>query len=319
MPKPYSPDLRERVIKAVEEEGLTRWQAAERFRVGSATVYRWTRRMRLKGSVEPSAMGGSRSDILGDTGREELKRLVEEAPDRTRDELQDGLEKSLGIKVSVATIGRALQKLGFTRKKKTLVASERDTERVMLLRKAFHTWQQDVDFTKLVFVDETGSNAGMTPKYARALRGHRVADFAPRNKRKNVTIIAALSICGLECAMTIEGGTNTAVFAAFIEKVLGPRLQKGDLVVLDNVGAHKPDRIAELVDSFGAKLVFLPPYSPELNPIEECFSKLKNLLRKAKARTRAALDRAVAAAMKAVTVEDAVGWFGHAGYPVQPV
>jgi transposase len=116
-------------------------------------------------------------------------------------------------------------------------------------------------------------------------------------------------------AMTVEGGTTAAVFAAYLEKVLLPALRPGQVVVVDNVGAHKPDRMRALVEAAGYRLVFLPAYSPDLSPVEEAFSKIKALVKAAGARTRAALDAAIAAALAAVTAADVTGWFTHAGYP----
>jgi transposase len=115
-------------------------------------------------------------------------------------------------------------------------------------------------------------------------------------------------------AMTVQGGTTAAVFAAYLEQVLLPWLRPGQVVVVDNVGAHKPDRMRALVEAAGCRLVFLPAYSPDFSPVEEAFSKLKTLIKAAGARTRAALDAAIAGALAAVTASDAAGWFAHAGY-----
>ena len=115
-------------------------------------------------------------------------------------------------------------------------------------------------------------------------------------------------------AMTVEGGTDTAVFATYLEHFLLPALQPGTVIVVDNVGAHQPDRIRALVEAAGCRLVFLPAYSPDLSPVEEAFSKIKTLVKAAAARTRTALDRAIAAALAAVTAADVAGWFSHAGY-----
>ena len=117
--------------------------------------------------------------------------------------------------------------------------------------------------------------------------------------------------------MTVEGGTDTAVFATYLDRVLLPTLSPGTVVVVDNVGAHKPDRIRQLVEAAGCELVFLPAYSPDLSPIEETFSKIKTRVKAAGARTRTALDQAIAAALEAVTPADAAGWFAHAGYPTR--
>jgi transposase len=166
-----------------------------------------------------------------------------------------------------------------------------------------------------MFVDECSAHTSMTRR--RAARGTRARGAVPRNRGPVTTLLAGLSLAGMSSAMTIEGGTDTAMFATHLDHFLLPALSPGQMVVVDNVVAHKPDRIRQLVDAAGCELVFLPAYSPHLCPIEEAFSKLKALMRAVAACTRAALDAAIAAALQAVTPADAAGWFGHAGYPTR--
>lgn len=154
----------------------------------------------------------------------------------------------------------------------------------------------------------------MTREYAWAPRGARAEDAVPRNRGTVTTLIGALTTDGLIAMMTIEGGTSGDVFVVYVEKVLLPELRPGDLVVMDNLGAHKDVRVKPLIESVGARVVYQPPYSPDLNPIELAWSKVKWWLRMAKARTREALDLAVAMVMDMVTPEDAVAWFRHCGY-----
>jgi transposase len=171
-----------------------------------------------------------------------------------------------------------------------------------------------VDPARLVFVDECGTHTAMTRRRARAPRGRRARGAVPRNRGPVTTLLAGVSLAGMSPAMTVQGGTDTAVFATYLDKVLLPALSPGQVVVVDNVGAHKPDRIRGLVEAAGCRLVFLPAYSPDLSPVEEAFSKLKALVKAVAARTRAGLDAAIAAALAAVTAADAAGWFSHAGY-----
>jgi transposase len=170
------------------------------------------------------------------------------------------------------------------------------------------------DPTQLVFIDECGTHTSMTRRKARAPRGTRARGAVPRNRGPVTTLIAGLSLTGMSPAMTVEGGTTAAVFAAYLEQVLLPWLRPGQVVVVDNVGAHKPDRMRTLIEAAGCRLVFLPAYSPDLSPVEEAFSKIKAFIKAAGARTRAALDAAIAMALAAVTASDAPGWFAHAGY-----
>ncbi len=171
---------------------------------------------------------------------------------------------------------------------------------------------------RLVFVDESGFNTSMTRLYARAPRGRRAYGKVPRNRGKNTTLIAAITLeGGMGESVAIEGATDSEAFEAYVERFLAPSLEEGQVVVLDGLGAHRTDRVRELIEGRGADLVFLPSYSPDLNPIEEAFGKIKQLVRKAGARTREALVEAIARALDAVTSEDAAGWFAHAGYDPQ--
>ncbi len=183
-----------------------------------------------------------------------------------------------------------------------------------LLREKFLAWLLTVDPTRLVFIDETGSNIAMTRTYGRAKRGERLNERVPRNRGTVITIIGALTVAGFMAPMTIEGGTTKEVFLAWVREVLIPGLQPGDYVVMDNLGAHRVKEVKTLLEAAGACAVYLPPYSPDLNPIELCWSKLKEYLRSVKARTREELDRAVGDVLQLVTDEDAIGWFKHSGF-----
>jgi transposase len=168
---------------------------------------------------------------------------------------------------------------------------------------------------RLVFIDESGFHTSMTRLRARAPKGERAYGEVPRNRGKNTTLIASISLEGVMGeAMTIEGATDAEVFEAYVEHFLAPTLTEGRVVVLDGLGAHRTQRVRELIEARGADLLFLPSYSPDLNPIEEAFSKIKNIVRKAGARTREALVEAIALALSAVTLEDVEGWFAHCGY-----
>jgi transposase len=160
----------------------------------------------------------------------------------------------------------------------------------------------------------------MTRLRSRAPKGERAYGKVPRNRGKNQTLIAAITLEGAmdqRAAMTIEGATDAPVFESYVEHFLGPTLTKGQVVVMDKLGAHRTEKVRELIEARGAELVFLPSYSPDLNPIEEAFSKIKTILRKAGARTREALIEAMAEGLKAVTPEDAMGWFKHCGYKIE--
>jgi len=189
------------------------------------------------------------------------------------------------------------------------------TPRIQAWRADFADYQREADVLKLWFVDEAGSHVGMTRDYARAPRGERAVGTAPRNRGTVLTMIGSLSIDGMGPLMTIEGGTSGDVFLAYIESCLGPVLRPGDVVVLDNVGAHRDARVRAAVETRGARLKFQPAYSPDLNPIELAWSKLKALLKTAKARTLDALNDAIANAMALIDDhDDAPAWFRCCGW-----
>jgi transposase len=173
-----------------------------------------------------------------------------------------------------------------------------------------------------VFVDQMGTNTSLSPVYAYSLRGRR-ASYAkvPRNRGANTTLLASMSFEGMGPCLAVEGPTTAKVFETYVEKVLASALRRGQIVVLDNLGAHKSERARELIEGRGCQLLFLPPYSPDFNPVEEAFSKIKGALGKAGARTREGLIEAQGVAISAVSVGDARGFFEHGGYhlPVQPL
>ncbi|HVD34341.1 MAG TPA: IS630 family transposase [Rubrobacter sp.] len=197
--------------------------------------------------------------------------------------------------------------------KKSKVAQERDEEQRGLWRWLVTRF----DVRRLVFVDESGMHTSMDRLRSRAPRGLRAYGKVPKNRGKNTTLIASMSLCGMGETMCIEGATDSEAFEVYVEHFLAPSLSEGQVVVLDKLGAHRPKRIRELIEDRGAELVFVPSYSPDLNPIEEAFSKIKNILRKLGARTHEALLEAMEEALFEVTAADAAGWFDHCGYEVE--
>ncbi len=170
---------------------------------------------------------------------------------------------------------------------------------------------------RLIFVDEAGVNTAMTRRYGRAPRGERAGDSAPRNYGEQTSLISALGLRrGLLATMTVQGAVDTLCFDAYVTQLLSPCLRHGDVVVLDNLGAHKASCLEQVAEERGARVLWLPPYSPDYSPIENCWSKIKTALRAAKARTRDELDKALAAAIQLVTKADIQGWFKHCGYLV---
>ena len=170
---------------------------------------------------------------------------------------------------------------------------------------------------RLVFVDEMGTNTSLYPLYAWSKRGERARMKVPRNREPNTTLLASMKAEGMGPCMAVVGSTTREVFEAYVELVLAPSLCPGQIVVMDNLTAHKGDRVSELIEERRCELLYLPPYSPDFNPIEKAFAKIKGLLRKAEARTREALVEAMATAISAVTAQDARVFFEHSGYRLQ--
>ena len=173
---------------------------------------------------------------------------------------------------------------------------------------------EQVGTERLVFVDEMGTNTSLSALYAWAPKGQRAHCSVPRNRGVNTTVLSSMSAEGMGPSLTVEGATTSVVFEAYLEQVLAPTLRRGQVVVMDNLSAHKGERVRELIEERGCELIYLPSYSPDLNPIEEAFSKIKGLVRKAEARSREALVEAIGWALSAVTSRDARAFFEHCGY-----
>jgi transposase len=193
-------------------------------------------------------------------------------------------------------------------------------ERDEFLRAAWRVMvAEQVEAERLLFVDEMGTNTSLSPLYAWAPKGQRAYWSVPRNRGTNTTVLSSMSLRGMGPSLTVEGATTSVVFEAYVEQVLAPTLRKGQVVVMDNLSAHKGERVRELIEERGCELLYLPSYSPDLNPIEEAFSKIKRLVRKAEARTREALVEAIGSALSAVSSKEARSFVEHCGYrmPVQ--
>jgi len=191
-----------------------------------------------------------------------------------------------------------------------LAASERDEE----ARKAWREAVASLDPGRLVFVDESGATISLTRRYGWAPHDQRATGSVPRNHGKHTTLVAALTPDGLHEPWMIEGAMDTATFVWYIREQWGPRLRPGQVVVLDNLSVHKAESIRPALEARHCQLLFLPPYSPDFTPIEQAFSKIKAILRGLGARTHEALWEAVRVAIEAITPDDALAWFAHAGY-----
>ena len=306
--QPLSTDLRERILTAVDNHEGSRRKLAVRFAVAVSTITRLLQLRRQTGSCDPRPHGGGKEPTLDRDGLDRLRRLVQESPDATLEQLRQGS----GVAGSIMIVWRGLKKLDITRKKKTLHATERDRPDVRKKRRSFRREVKPIEAERLVFVDETGVTTAMTPAYGRAPRGERVSASAPASW-ESVTVIAAMGLDGVRAPLAFPGGTDAATFQDYVERVLVPALHEGDVVVFDNLAAHLRPAVTEAIERAGASVLPLPPYSPDFTPIEEMFSKFKECLRRIAARAKDHLYDAIAEALRQVTVQDILGWFRQAG------
>lgn len=309
----YSRDLRKRVIATVERgEGSLR-QIAQRFLVSLSFITRLLQHYRTTGSLEPKPHGGGRQPALGPAQLKRLRALIKKKPDATLEELR----QALGVACSTMAIVRALRKLKITRKKKVLHAQERDSPEGQQKRRDFLEAIAGVDADRLVFVDESGAKTSMTRTHGRAPVGERVHGAVPGHW-DSLTLICALRTSGVTAPVVFQGATDTPAFQSYVEQVLVPALKPDDVVIWDNLKPHKAQAVVAAVERAGARVIPLPPSSPDLTPIEEMFSKVKGALRSAAARSTTALYVAIGSALHGVSQQDILGWFqSRAAYAFQ--
>ncbi|WP_245396691.1 IS630 family transposase [Jiella sonneratiae] len=312
MAKPYSMDLRARVVAAVTQEGMSRNQAARRFGVAVSTAIRWVDRFEETGSFAPGQMGGHKPKKISDGHAEWLRQRCAEEAFTLR-----GLVKELAAERDLNVDYRSVwefvhaQNLSF---KKTLLTSEQDRPDVARRREQWLKYRGRIDPARLVFIDETWTKTNMAALRGWAPRGHRLRDKAPFGHWRTSTFVAALREDGVAAPWLIDGPINGERFLLYVEKVLVPTLRPGDIVILDNLGSHKGKAVRRAIREVGAKLLFLPKYSPDLNPIEQLFGKLKHFLRKAAARTRDTLCDAVGEILRDVTRDECRNYLVNSGY-----
>src|SRR4051794_5391109 len=310
---PYSQDLRQRVLDTVRRrEGSVR-QIARRFLVSVSFVTRLVRTHRDTGALEPEPHGGGNPAVLTPEDLERLRALIRQQPDAT---LEEGRQR-LGVSCSTRTISRALSRLGLPRKKEVPRAQEQDRPDVQEQRRAFCEGLAGVDARRRVFGDECGADTAMTRTYGRAPVGQRVATNTPGHW-ESITRTCGLRPSGVTAAWAFPGATHTEGFATYVEEVLVPELKPGDVVIWDDLKPHRSEEALEAVEAAGAEVVPLPPWSPDLTPIEEMVSKVKGSLRSAAAGTKETVDAAFGSALHDVTLDDIAGWFqDRAAYAMQ--
>jgi transposase len=289
-------------------------KAAARFDIGPATAVRWAKRVEITGDVAPSKMGGDRRTQRIEAHAEFILAQIREKPDMTIMELREKIRERHGLGFGYGTVWRFLARHNITRKKKTGHASEQESEDVEAAREDWFEGQLDLDPLKLVFIDETAISTSMARRYGWAPQGERCRAAVPFGRWRTTTLIAALRCDRIDAPMTIDGALDGEAFLAYVRQVLAPTLAAGDIVVMDNVPVHKVAGVREAIAAKGAGVLYLPTYSPDFNPIEKSFSKIKSILRRAAARTADALQEAVKEALQSFTPGECMNYFAASGY-----
>jgi transposase len=308
-----SMDVREKVMRAVEG-GMSRRQAAAHFAIGPATAGRWAKRVETTGEVAPLKMGGDRRSQRIEAHANFILAQLEAKPDTTIMELREKIRERHGLGFGYGTVWRFLARHRITRKKKTGHASEQEREDVAAAREAWFEGQLDLDPLTLVFIDETAISTNMARRFGWARQGKRCRASVPFGHWKTTTLIAALRFDRIDAPMTIDGALDGAAFLAYVEQVLAPTLSAGEVVVMDNVPTHKVAGVQEAIAARGASVLHLPCYSPDFNPIEKSFSKIKSILERIAARTVDALQAAVGEALRSFTPQECMNYFASSGY-----
>jgi len=306
--KPYSTDMREAIIRQVNLGEMTQEEIAEAFGVSVRCIQYLMRLYRETGEVLPRKIG--RPEGTGKIPLDKLEAFVAKHPDATLEEIRKGCK----LNASLPGICKALKRLGLSRKKKVVHASEQDRPDVREKRQEWLEKSHEMPANHLVFVDQTGINTRMGRDYGRAPVGERVIGAIPERHYLSSTLMGALRMTGEFVSLVYNGATDVAAMLAFINSQLAPVLKPGDIVVWDNLQPHHSPLVIQAIEKTGARVCPLPAYSPDLNPIEKLWSKLKQLLRGVAARTQEALLHGLNVVLKQVTPQDIQHWFEHCGY-----
>ncbi len=306
--RPYSLDLRQRVAAALDAHEGSQAPIAQRFRVSVSFITRLLRHRRQTGALAPKPHGGGHPPALDRDARDRLRRAVRERPDATLAELAG----RVGVPCGIMAIFRTLRKLKITREKKSLHATQRDSPRVRRKRRAFRQAMAAVAPEHQVLVDETGAHTAMTRAYGRAPRGQRARGAVP-GRWTSVALVAGLRRSGVVAPLAFEGAMEAPTFRAHVKQILTPELRPGDVVIWDNLKPHADRQARAAVAGVGAAVEPLPPYSPDLTPIEGMWSKVKGVLRSVAGRTTEAVYEGMGQALALVCPQDIQGWFGLCG------
>ena len=299
-----------KLILEAYDKGVSVKELAKCFSVNTCSIYRLLKRRNETGSYETQTNLRGKKPKLSDADHQRILSLLEKQPDITCLEIIE----TLNLSVSIDTVWRFLQKAGYRRKKNLFMPVNRSVPDVARKRKNWNGLMSGFKESDLVFLDESGCNTDMTRRYAYSLGGSRAVDSTPLSKPKNTTILSSLQLDGTFHYTTFSGGTTVEHFKQYLKENLLPHLNCDSVLVMDNMKSHHAKAVKDLLDSSGVRYIYLPPYSPDLNPIEKLWSKVKALLRKFKARSSDALPNALQHAFQNVSPSDCSGWFRSCGY-----
>jgi transposase len=309
--EPYDLEYRGAILAACDTNEERR-AIALRFKVSESWLRRIQQQRRETGQVAPKKAAPRQTKWHA--WADWLVAKIAAQPDIYLRELQAELKRELGEEVCLGTICAACRELEQSRKKKTLIASEQDRPDVVEQRTAWRASQELIDPAKVVFIDETWAKTNMTRTYGRSEIGTRLVEKTPCGRWQTTTFLGALRSEGFIAPLTVEGGINGELFRAWVEQHLTPVLRIGDIVVMDNLSSHKVAGIRQAIEAAGAELRYLPPYSPDLNPIELAFSKFKKLLRDGAERTVDRLWKLCANILDQFTESECRNYFQRCGY-----
>lgn len=309
--KAYSREFRRDVLAACDAGDGTR-DVATRFRVSESWVRRIKQDRRESGKLAAKTTRDRRH--MWDASSDWLTKNIDTRPDIYLREIQADLTSELGVKASLWSICQACKALKRTRKQKTLIAAEQEREDVARKRLEWKRDQSQIDPDRVVFIDETWAKTNMTRTYGRSQRGTRLTERVPAGRWETTTFVGALRADGFVAPLTVDGPINGPLFRAWVEQHLAPTLSTGDVVIMDNLSSHKVAGVREAIEAVGAELRYLPPYSPDLNPIELAFSKLKKLLRDGAERTVDKLWDLCGRVLDQFSAEECRNYFRHCGY-----
>ena len=307
--KAYSHDLRIRIFNYSLSHSIR--ETAKIFQVSPNTVYLLQKLFYETGSLEPRINLDERPHLITGEGEMYLSLLLTKECDLTLAELCDRYEQAYGVRVSIGTMFNTLERMNITRKKKTFTDPKKNSETALEKKKEYDAQLEKIEPDNRLYIDETGSCLNMTPLYGRSAQGERVYDEKPTDPGMRVNTVAILSKEGMKACYTYTGSLTADVFIFYLETFVLTILGKKQTLIMDRHPVHRAKSVQNYLNQNNIKFLYIPPYSPELNPIEEAFSKIKQYIKKQKARKLGDILNVLKKAFDIITINDAKGYFDH--------